>query len=77
MTIQAKMNQAFQTIQANTVLYKAWNDCKTQAERDEMMAEVLWNMAYNQGCEDGHEEGYEEGYASGYDAGTSVPMDDY
>ena len=54
MDIREKMEQAFKTIQASPVLYKAWNDCKTQQDRDVMMAQELWDLAFQAGYEEGY-----------------------
>ena len=49
MNIREKMDQAFRNIQSNPELWKAWNACIHQSQRDEMMAQALYDIAYKQG----------------------------
>ena len=49
MNIREKMDQAFKVIQQSPELYKAWHECKTQQERDLMLAQELWDIAFQEG----------------------------
>ena len=52
MNIQDKLNQAFRNIQSDPTLWRAWNDCLTQGDRDAMLSEALWNLAYSEALAD-------------------------
>ena len=49
MTIREKMELAFRGIQKDPELYQQWCDCKSEQERQIMMAEALWDMAFQEG----------------------------
>lgn len=56
MNIREKMDQAFKFIQSNSVYYKEWCECKTQEERNVMLAEQLWDAAFQAGYEEGYKQ---------------------
>jgi len=49
MNISEIKDQAFRVIQRSPELYKQWNDCKLQSERDNMMFEQVYKLAYREG----------------------------
>jgi len=67
MNIADKRDQAFRNIQANPELWKAWNECHTQQDRDLILSQALWDMAYDEGQVQGLDEGYNDGIAEGWE----------
>ena len=49
LNIREKMDQAFREIQKYPAVYQRWCDCKSEQERQEMLAEALWEMAFQEG----------------------------
>ena len=49
MNIREKMDQAFNHIQSDPDRWKKWNECIHQSQRDEMMAEAMYNLAFVEG----------------------------
>jgi hypothetical protein len=52
MNISEIKDQAFRVIQMSPELYKQWNDCKLQSEREDMMFEQVYKLAYIKGYVD-------------------------
>ena len=49
MNMQEKLDEAFRVIQQSPQLYKLWNECRTQRDRDLMVARELWDLAFQAG----------------------------
>ena len=64
MDIRKIRDQAFQNIQSNPVLWRAWCEAKTESERTDLLME----QAYSIGQEAGYESGLEVGREVGYNA---------
>ena len=64
MDIRKMRELAFQIIQSDPVLWKEWNEAKTESERTDM----LIHEAYKIGREAGYDSGLEFGREAGYNA---------